>query len=177
MPAQLDQLYGPDLVLLLLGAPTRVTEAHRQIRGITRLEKLLFLADKEGDVQEGIMERLEFVPYHYGPYSKEIYKAVELLEEANLLREVRTSDPDTVDDMEEVFTGATEEEAVERRFRLTDDGTAVSDLLGSKYPTLWKTMTSIKDSYAHMSLRQLIRYVYKRYPDYAERSRIRDEVL
>lgn len=176
MQTSLDQLYGPDLVLLLLGAPTRVADADKQIRGITRLEKLLFLADKEGRVQDNIMDRLEFVPYHYGPYAREVYKAVELLEEANLLREVRNLDPDTVDDMEEVFTDATDEEAVERCFTLTEDGVAVADHLGSKYPVVWQALSTIKDAYAGMPLRQLIRYVYRRYPEYAEKSRIRNEV-
>lgn len=172
-----DDLYGPDLVLLLLAAPTRVGDAVDQIRGITRLEKLLFLADKEAQVQEHILERLRFVPYHYGPYSREVYQAVELLEEAGLLLDLRGYNPDTVDDMEELTVGITEEEAVERCFFLTDDGRDVARLLGARHPQLFHAMGALKDNYAGMSLRELIRYVYHKYPTYAERSKIRDQVL
>lgn len=177
MSDPLDQLYGPDLVLLLLGAPTRVSDADKQIRGITRLEKILFLADQEGDVQKSILERLQFVPYHYGPYSREVYQAVELLQEAGLIRELRTLDPDTVDDMEEVFTDATEEEGVERCFQLTEEGVDVAHHIGRAFPNTWRTLSKIKDTYAGMPLRKLIRSVYTRYPKYAEKSRIRNEIL
>ena len=34
-----------------------------------------------------------------------------------------------------------------------------------------------KDRYASMPLRQLVRYVYTKYPEYTEQSIIKDEVL
>jgi hypothetical protein len=40
-----------------------------------------------------------------------------------------------------------------------------------------RAIGEIKDNYAGMSLRQLLRYVYTRYPPMAEQSKIRDKVL
>ncbi|MCA1704747.1 MAG: SocA family protein [Actinobacteria bacterium] len=171
-------LIGPDIVLLLLAAPTRVREVQDRIAGITRLEKLLFLADKEADVQADVSSgRLEFIAYHYGPYSKAVYEAVELLEEAKLLREERMIGDRTLDEVEEVATDATEEGPVERRFFLTDNGKTVAGLLAKQYPDAVAKLSEVKDQYGKMSLRQLIRYVYTRFPDYAKESKIRDQVL
>ncbi|MDE0120295.1 MAG: DUF4065 domain-containing protein [bacterium] len=171
-----NTLIGPDLVLMLMGAPTKHEQAIHRINGITRLEKLLFLADKEAHVQDNIVDRLSFVAYHYGPYSHAIYKAIELLKEAEFIVEDREIDMASVDDIEEVITGVYEEGSIERRFRLTETGLAVAELLGRKFPEVWQGLTAIKERYADLSLQSLIRYVYTAYPTYAEQSRIRDKV-
>src|SRR5579862_4067202 len=93
-----EPLYGEDLVLLLLGAPTTVASAVGRVNGITRLEKLLFLADREKEAQANVLEPLVFRAYHYGPYSKKVYEAVEILAEAGLLAEERDIDDQTFDD-------------------------------------------------------------------------------
>lgn len=176
MAGQKD-LYGPDMVLMLLGAPTKVSTAKDQIHGVTRLEKLLFLADTEKGVQEGVREPLRFKAYHYGPYSKEVYEGAELLEEADLLREERAIGTETFDEMEELDLDVAEEAPVERRFFLTDKGKAVAELLLGRHPELERALSDVKDRYARMPLRQLIRYVYSTYPDYAVASRIRDQII
>ena len=65
----------------------------------------------------------------------------------------------------------------ERKFQLTNDGIALSEYLGKLYPEVIQSLTAIKDKYAGMSLRELIRYVYTKYPESAENSIIRDKVL
>lgn len=176
-----EMVLGADLVLLLVAAPTTVESARGRINGITRLEKLLFLADKEFNVQSGVVEPLQFKAYHYGPYAKEVYEAVELLEEAGLLTETRRSfdefNVDTGDDMEELEADATEESAVERQFILTDNGRTVADALFAANPGLREPLSKIKNQYAERSLTSLIRYVYTKYSDYASKSKIRDQFL
>ena len=172
-----DTLIGPDLVLMLIGAPTTHQQASNCIHGITRLEKLLFLADQEANIQRDVVERLHFVAYHYGPYSHGIYRAIELLKETGLVTEDREIDTSSVDDIEDVITGVYEEGAIERRFYLTNTGGAVADLLGKKFPGTWQALGATKDRYAGLSLQNLIRYVYTTYPDYAEQSHIRDKIL
>ncbi len=170
-------LISSDLILLLLAArgPNQVPE--NRIDGVTRLEKLLFLLDQETEVPHAIDSPFRFLPYNFGPYSREIYEAVELLEEAKLVREERVLGGHTLDEIEEASAAAMEREGVERRFFLTDGGKAVADLLARRHPSVQARVTEIKERYAGMPLRQLIRYVYTKYPQFAEQSKIRDQVL
>jgi uncharacterized protein YwgA len=172
-----EPLIGPDLVLLLLAAPTKVRTAHHRINGITRLEKLLFLASQEGEVMKQVEDPFRFQAYDYGPYSKQVYEAVELLEEARLLEEQRVLEGRALDEMEELAAATEEREGIERRFVLTDQGRAVAHLLSERNPEVTKMLATIKDKYAGMPLGRLIRYVYQQYPSYAEKSKIRDQVL
>jgi hypothetical protein len=173
--SELEALVGSDLILLLLAAPSRVSSAKDRIHGVTRLEKLLFLADKETDIAGRVEDAFRFRPYHYGPYSKELYEAVELLEEAGLISEERVYEGRTLDEMEEATAGQLELEGTERRFLLTPDGKAVAGLLAEHHKDVTKALAGIKERYAAMPLRRLIRYVYGAYPDYAEASRIKDQ--
>ena len=124
-----EELIAPDLILLLMAAPTRWQEARNRINGITRLEKLLFLIDKEC-THANIERPFEYIAYHYGPYSKEVYEAVELLEEAGLIEEQRVFTDSDLDRAEELlYSDMTTEISYERQFILTDDGRAVADYL------------------------------------------------
>lgn len=168
-----DSLEGSDLVLMLLAAPTNVASARDRVNGITRLEKLLYLVEKETSVADSVArEHLRFKAYNYGPFSKDIYEAVELLEESRLLAEERVVDGQTIDSIEDVsVTGAVEaDEYVERRFVLTEHGRLVASLLAQHHPGIAEQLTGIKDQYAERSLSGLIRYVYNTYPDSAKNS-------
>lgn len=176
-----EPLIGSDLVLLLLAAPTRNKTLTDAVPGITRLEKLLFLLGKETDLSTIVEDPLTFEPYDFGPYSKEVYEAVELLEAAGLLREeLAYSGPGRrIDEAEQIIIGTDEiADGVERRFFLTDDGKGVARYLEDSAPAdLVETMSSLKDRFGALPLRQLIRYVYSNYPESAKRSKIREEVM
>lgn len=173
-----EQLVGPDLILLMLRATGsgRVDERDR-VNGITRLEKLLFLADQESPLPGQVEEAFRFKAYNYGPYSKQVYEAVDLLEEAQLIREEKALEGKPLDAMEGAELDLEEVEGVERRFFLTHEGQAVADLLSRSNPAMWELISSTKKKYGSMPLRRLIQYVYRRYPKYAEASLIRDRVL
>lgn len=173
----LEPIFGTDLILLLMAAPTRFKSAQNRLSGITRLEKLLFLADRETAITTQVSEPLKFVAYNFGPYSKQVYEAVEILEEANLLVEERQIDSQDLDSMEEAERVDDTTDYSERKFQLTPDGIALSNFLGSQRPGIIHDLTKIKDQYAGLSLRELIRYVYTKYPESAENSVIRDKVL
>lgn len=173
-------LVGSDLVLLMLAAPTRVPTAVDRVDGVTRLEKLLYLAEQETKVADEISdEKLVFQAYDYGPFSKDVYEAVEILEESGLVREERKVDGRTIDSLEDVeVTGVVDaDEYVTRCFLLTDQGKAVARFLGRQHPDVVKALSGIKDRYASRPLTSLIRYVYRAYPDSAVNSKIRDQVL
>jgi hypothetical protein len=174
-----NALDSTDLVLLLLWAPTRSTALRNSVPGITRLEKLLYLLDREASVGKYVDEPFEFRPYDLGPYSRQVYEAVEVLEAADLLREELVYSGRDIDMVEGKLAGIDEEpEGTERRFYLTEDGEKVAALLAKQAPKpLLEALTNSKDTYGPWSLRRLIHYVYTRYPESAAKSRIRDEVL
>lgn len=175
-----EPLIGSDLVLLLLAAPTRVNNASGRIDGITRLEKPLFLVDRETTVaKEVATDQLHFKAYNYGPFSKEVYEAVDLLEDSRLVREERKVDGRTIDNLEDLeVVGTTEaDDYVTRCFVLTDAGRLVADYLAAQHQQVLPALTHIKDAYAHLSLNELIRYVYRTYPDTTVKSKIRDRYL
>lgn len=170
-------LEGADLVLLMLAAPGRTGEGGR-VNGITRLEKLIYIADRESDVARAVAEPIRFAPYHFGPYSKQIYEAVELLEQVELLEERQVRVGEVLDSLEDAELGAQDEaEYVERQFMLTDDGRAVAELLASRNRDIAVVLAQVKGKFGDMSLNELLRYVYRKYPESAEKSKIRDRYL
>lgn len=170
-------LLDTDLVLLLL-LPTNPNEASTGgVDGITRMEKILYLADRETAIRENVVQPFEFVPYNYGPYSKGVYDAIEFLENIGLVQETRRYMGEPIDEVEEATATSSELEGVERSFRLTPKGEAVAQLLAKKYQRVAGDLTRVKKHYGQMPLAQLIRYVYTRYPESAENSIIRDRVF
>ncbi len=173
-----ERLLSSDLILILLAAATGTKSVRGRLDGITRLEKLLFLADKETSIPSDVAEPFVFQPYDFGPYSKAVYEAVELLEQAGLVREDRAYQGQALDSAEEAEALSPEErEGVERRFWLTEDGSAVAAFLSQQHPKVASQLGEIKAQYGDMPLRRLIRYVYTKYPKYAEASKIREDVL
>jgi uncharacterized protein YwgA len=172
-----EELVAPDLVLLLLAAAGRGKEGQDRVNGITRLEKLLFLAEQEKKVGQNVRNAFTFRAYDYGPYSKAVYAAVELLEEAGLINQERAYVGQPLDEMEEWTAGVEQREGLERRFTLTEKGKAIAGLLSKQHHEVWEALSEIKRQYGDMPLRQLIRYVYSTYPPFAEASKIRDQIL
>lgn len=160
----------------MLLAPAKGTGSQGSIRGVTRLEKLLFLADQEVKLPE-VEDRPEFVPYHYGPYSKAVYEDVELLEEADLVREEREIAGQGLDRMEEAEAAGSDVEWTERRFFLTEAGRAVAGRLATDHPTVYQAFTKLKMDYGSLSLNRLLSHVYEQYPNFTGASRIREQVL
>jgi len=176
-----EQLEQADLVLLLLAAPTKHEALQFRCNGITRLEKLLFLVDQETNLDAEIDETFPFEPYHYGPYSKEVFDAVDMLESLQLLDEQRVQVASGLDLGEEAEIldefDLNEDEYVERQLFLTQDGRDVARVLSKQLsPTGQAALTKIKDRYGEMSLRSLLRYVYATYPEFTTKSRIRDRI-
>jgi uncharacterized protein len=176
-----ERIEDADLILLLLAAPTKHERLQSRCDGITRLEKLLFLVEKETDISNEIDETFPFEPYHYGPYSKEVYQAVDLLTALQLLDERRIDASSSLDVSEEFEAldefDISDDRYIERQLLLTSDGRDVANVLSRQLSPKGKSeLTRIKDSYGGMSLRQLLRYVYASYPEYASKSLIRDRV-
>src|SRR5689334_16535467 len=100
-----DAVDAGDLVLLILGAPAIHEGLDGRCNGITRLEKLAFLLERETDFAEAAAVPTDdagFRAYHYGPYSQKIYDAVGMLSSIGLVVDRRVHvgvEPDAEEEM------------------------------------------------------------------------------
>lgn len=170
-----------DLVVLLLGAPGG-SEAG-SIKGITRLEKLAFLADKETPANTWLTESTGFRSDKFGPFSKKIYEAVDALYGYGLITDTERIDSSPEEGWESaniVYDDSDVDPFRTRDFKLTEMGWEYyRSLLGLLKPDAdpEAVIGPLKTQFADMPLRQLVRYVYQRHPDYTDKSIIRDEIL
>lgn len=131
------------------------------IEGRTRLQKMVFLMQKELEKrdQSGAVElEYDFIPYDYGPFSKELYDDLDTM-----------IDQEFVDDTEEPLRSG----KVKYIYEIEDNGEELVDSEAEKWEDIDAIMQlaqEIKQEYNDMLLSELIEYVYSEYPDYAERS-------
>lgn len=174
-----------DLMIMLLYAKGKSGEYNEPIRGITRMEKLMYLLLKEGGFEETLKNELNFEAYDYGPYSAEIYDIIEALKEIKILK-VMTEKKHYVD---ELFDGLRYDSDIGEPFEskdyveiysLTDDkGMKIASILKEKRVSEkeLKNIENIKKKYNKMNLKELLRYVYETYPQSAKKSKIIADIL
>jgi len=131
------------------------------IEGRTRLQKMVFLMQQELEKhdQSGVVgTEYDFIPYDYGPFSKELYDDLDAM-----------VDQEFVDDTEEPLSSG----KVKYIYEIEDDG---EELVDSEAET-WEDVDAIiqlaqeiKREYNDMLLSELIEYVYAEFPEYAEKS-------
>lgn len=185
METEQIQLDREDIVLLILEANERLLR-RPTLNGITRLEKLLFLLERETDF-EGIGEFFVFEPHNFGPFSKEVYGAVDFLSACELI-EVHDktyaspySNSDELKLLSEIsesdYSDQPEEgpvQVTEKQFALTDNGRKVArimrDAVQRRRPSDVEQLDSIIRKYGTRPLNHLIRYVYRQYPDMTAKS-------
>ncbi|MDE0498622.1 MAG: hypothetical protein OXH86_14840 [Acidimicrobiaceae bacterium] len=171
-----------DLVVLLMGAPSKVPALQNRIEGITRLEKLVFLLERESSFGNILTEDTEFKPYNFGPFSANVYKAVNYLSAYGLIEDsakIADSREDSWEQIRVIDDGHADPYAT-RVFALTDLGVEYYAALMEGLDDSTRRIDELrkfKHQYAALPLRQLIRYVYNKYPDTTSNSLIRDEVL
>ena len=185
----MEKLDPADMVLLILGAPTKDSGQEGRCAGITRLEKLAFLVEHSdfGARANVPPEPLQFKAYHYGPYTKKIYDAIDLLTGIRLVTERQNPSASNLDVAEELAAletdelGLTESDPrapwVERVFELTPKGRYIADVIGERVGAdAVQEVSDIKDQYGAMPLKRLLREVYRAHPEMATASRIRDSL-
>lgn len=170
-----------DAIVLLLGSDPGGQERRGEIRGITRLEKLVFLMDKETSAVEYFTEDPEFEAYNFGPFSSKVYKAVDTLVEAGLVEDsaqLSRSDDDMWE-AEKLIGGEDSSNTFRtRNFRLTALGEEYFEALRQELPAkLIRQTEKLRRQFSGWQLRDLVRYVYKNYDDYTRNSLIRDNIL
>jgi uncharacterized protein len=175
-----DPLETDDAIVLVLGAPGG-KEPQGSLEGVTRLEKLIFLLERETPAREWMTEKADFRSYRFGPFSSKVYEAVDTLVAADMLRDSASKADDVADRWESVNALLDEGDLdpyTTRDFTLTPRGKQYYDaLLAELPPNAEQVLGDFKRTFARLPLRQLVRYVYERYPQFTDQSEIRHEIL
>lgn len=134
---------------------------------------------KEAHLDTHVSDYYAHYAYTYGPFEEAGYKDIEALKQHGLIEEKKPPkkrlDPD-----EEIDEGLYPEK-VDAIYRLTDRGEKFAQALmksaQEKDPTILQKIEEIKSKYGHLPLRQLLKYIYTQYPEFAKESKIRKEIL
>lgn len=139
------------------------------IRGITKLQKLLFLIEKETEFFEECGDDLafEFYEHKMGPFSENVYEELRFLQQLNAIEtqpmEGEDEDPDALTN--KVFT-------------ITPKGEKIAAELASQLDDEYnEELAGLVAKYNSMDLTELLRCVYNDYPDYTTESEIKDELF
>jgi DNA-binding HxlR family transcriptional regulator len=128
----------------------------KQIKGKTRIEKLLFLLSKEFNLD--LDNFYEFQPERWGPFSQEVIEDVVQLNKLEIVKiTVETFKPN--DPAGEVVQGW--------NFELTDDGEKIAKEINENLSkNIKEAMTSLK-KFNDMPLKKLLKYVHKKYKEFS----------
>src|SRR6266568_2981930 len=171
-----------DILLALLAASgARGTAA--PIVGTTRLQKLLFVVEREEGVRVTDGDDFDFTAYKFGPVSKEIYDDLAKLENLEYISSVPVAEPSSVERDEyglsfEGLIGDEEstESLEEKRYKITTKG--VEWLAKRKLPAgETEKIRKVKGKYGSLNLSDLLYHVYSKFPDMTTASEIKERVL
>ena len=167
---------GLDVVLALLYAPSTSDSSGEPIRGITRLQKLLFLLWKEGEFYEDMPDLYNFKAYDFGPCMDDLYDDLDFAEDIELIfiQEVPSGNEFEGGD-EDAFLADFGFKLVRhltrRDFSLTDAGReAAKDIYDNLDEQRRQRLVRIKCRFNSMPFFDLLRYVYRKYPAFAKKS-------
>lgn len=141
-----------------------------QIRGVTKLQKLLFLVEQETEFFQEYEDDVafNFAPYKMGPFSEAVYSELELLIQLSAIE----CEPLESSDFE------SESELGNKEFQITAKGKKIARGLVAQLESEYqKELKSLVEEYNSMSLTELLQYVYSTYPEFAVESEIRDDVF
>lgn len=138
------------------------TDSRREVSGATRFQKLAFLAQKETDLDE----LFQFRSDKYGPFSPTLHSVLSKMEDRGWIKK-------------QVETTSAGNEI--HRFRLTQKGEQIARDWASRdedeVDKIFRQANEIKQDFNQMPMERLLRYVYKRYPEYTDKSEIADEIV
>lgn len=178
-----------DLIMWLFYLRGPKGKKNEPIRGRTRLIKMLFIFREElwtsfkKDKQVATSAMPEFVAHHFGPYSQQVFEDLDFLIEFGFLQKRNLDDPSNSgegfwEDLNDV-----EEDNLRRsdlvEYSLTPIG--VEFVESGEAGELTENQKKIIEEFKHrclsISLKDLVRYVYQKYPKYTKNSKIKDDVL
>jgi len=175
---------GLDLILLLLYAKGTTGTFKEEVSDTTRLIKLLYLLVKEGGFSK-LKKDLHFEPKDFGPWSGDVFDALEALKELKLI-ETQKLPPDSFEEIADYVEWIEEtpthtimnDEKAKNTYFLTKRGEKVANVLYEKIPASEKAkIEHIKGQFNKMELNKLLRYVYTKYPEDTIKSKIKKRIL
>jgi len=176
-----------ELILALLFAGDQ--EFPTSIEGITRLEKLIFLLKEEkGFLKEKTDEdNFNFIPFKMGPWSSEVYDEVDFLESLGLINKDSNEKQSPADEAhnDELFDSMILDKYQKESLVFSDERTEIFKLTEKgkkKAKQIWdrlpkeeqEKIISVKKKFNTMNLKQFLRYVYKKHPEYTTASEIKE---
>lgn len=185
-----SKLLGSDYLLLLLYINNK-----EPIKGSVRLMKMMFLFNEQiapALKRKGLdSEKLpEFMAYNYGPFSKDLYEQVDLFTGIGFMQVRDLNETEEMSGVDNIIEKEFVDECYEddeetksensyREYCITDIGSGFveSELLEKLTSSQLELLQQYKKKITEMTMKQLLHYVYTRYPQYAEKSLIKDEVL
>jgi uncharacterized protein len=182
-----NALNRKDLLLLLLFAAGSSGDEGEPIDGRTRLMKLLFILQHDYPAGKSLDTKrtYNFQAYHFGPFSKELYNDLEFLENVGLVQASSQGDASPIDQQEEekvvedIAIGDVEEEGSllfeQERYKLTPHGMdwVQKNLIPEAPELLMTSIHDIKSKFAPLPLTSLLRYVYSKYPEFAQNTKLK----
>ncbi len=175
-----------DVLLLLLYG--NGDEGSEPIEGRTRLMKLLYLLGVETRIAEklGITKWYEFRPYNYGPFSSEVFDDIDFLRNVDLVKSVERGSQTRAESWEDSMV--IEEAGVageisdiepvfeQEIFFLTEKGKDFVEekLIGAENLSedILEAIRHVRREYGNLTLSSLLRYVYSKHPESAEKSHL-----
>jgi predicted DNA binding CopG/RHH family protein len=162
-----------DLIVLLLHSPNRSGED--AVRGVTRLQKLLFVVE-----QKLASRSSRFYAYNFGPFSEEVNDAADALRLAGFLRggvPAATGPPTFAEMVSTIVDRSGPRDRPESEvFALNEQGHETAERLrqsSDAYDQLYQFVCAVR---AEWDTSELVERVYEEFPKYTEKSVIRDQV-
>ena len=172
-----------DLMLVLLYAPGSSMSPCEDVSDTTRLVKLLYLLVNEGGFGR-LADDLRFVAKDFGPWSADVFDAIEMLKGMRLVNVERMrphSLDEVVDDIERGYEDAGPAQRPERQkatYYLTSRGKRVArTLYEGATRSERERVEFVKRRFNKVSLDILLRYVRESYPARTAKPMIRRRVL
>ncbi len=131
-----------------------------RIVGKTKLQKLMFLIEKEKPEGYQIDEDYDFEPHLFGPYSPAVLKDEEILQLYGWVQEKQLQ---IVLDSGEVINTA--------KYEITQEGRDfVTRAILRRHPELEKIIEKIVEQFGSLPTNKLLRHVYEKYPEFTTKS-------
>ena len=170
-----------DFLAMFLYVKGKTARLGDGIRGITRLIKLAFLLDKETKLSKLVKSYYDFIPYKIGPFDPKVYQDLQVMEMAKLIRKHTYEYTRNIDCSDLKIDEGFKFNNVLTVYTLTEKGMRYAEALvkwaNKKDETIVAKLQTLKSHYGQSSLKQLLRYIYKKYPEYTTESEILEKII
>ena len=191
-------LIGADYLLLLLHLNDR-----EPIKGSTRLTKMMFLFNEEiAPLLKNInKDKLpDFFPFDYGPFSKDLYEQIELFKNIKFIKLTNMNSMEDMDEADDWEESPYIDELYQQELYINEkeinsffkniDGKFIKysiaplgnnfvehDIKPHIIQEQLELLRKFKSKITTIPIKQLLYYVYSKYPEYTEKSKIKEDVL